>query len=59
MYQRAGFFGAVSFAGDQFASTLTSSASAIGKLPAAIPDLFNKNRATTPAGQVSSVVRRR
>ena len=56
VYQRASFFGAVSFAGDQFASTLTSSASAIGKLPAAIPDLFNKNRATTPAGQVSSVV---
>ena len=44
------------FAGDNFASTLTSSASAIGKLPAAIPDLFNKHRANTPAGQVSSVV---
>ncbi len=56
IYQRASVLGAFSYAGDQFANTLTSSVSAIGKLPAAIPDLFNKNRATTPAGQVSSVV---
>jgi len=56
VYQRTGFVGAVSFAGENFASTLTSSASAIGKLPAAIPDLFNQHRASTPAGQVSSVV---
>jgi membrane-associated protease RseP (regulator of RpoE activity) len=54
-YQRSSFFGALGYAGDQFADTLTSSASAIGKLPAAIPDLFNKDRASTPAGQVSSV----
>ncbi len=56
VYQRTGFVGAVSFAGDQFANTLTSSASAIGKLPAAVPDLFAKNRSATAAGQVSSVV---
>ncbi len=56
VYQRSSFFGAVSFAGDEFANTLTSSASAIGKLPSAIPDLFSKNRATTAGGQVSSVV---
>ncbi len=56
VYQRTGFVGAVSFAGDQFANTLTGSASAIAKLPAAIPDLFSKNRANTAAGQVSSVV---
>jgi membrane-associated protease RseP (regulator of RpoE activity) len=56
VYQRSSFFGAVSFAGDQFANTLTSSASAIGKLPSAIPDLFAKNRAHTAGGQVSSVV---
>ena len=56
VYQRSGFFGAVSFAGDQFANTLTSSASAIGKLPSAIPELFSKNRAHTAGGQVSSVV---
>jgi membrane-associated protease RseP (regulator of RpoE activity) len=56
VYQRTGFVGAVSFAGDQFADTLTSSASAIGRLPSAVPDLFAKNRSTTAAGQVSSVV---
>ncbi len=56
VFQRTGFVGAVSYAGDQFASTLTSSASAIGRLPAAVPDLFNQHRASTPAGQVSSVV---
>jgi membrane-associated protease RseP (regulator of RpoE activity) len=55
-YQRTGVTGGVSYAGNQFANTLTSSASAIGKLPAAIPDLFAKNRAHTAAGQVSSVV---
>ena len=56
VYQRSSFFGAASFAGDQFANTLTSSASAIGKLPSAIPDLFSKNRGSTAGGQVSSVV---
>ena len=56
VYQRTSFFGAVSFAGDQFANTLTSSGSAIAKLPSAIPDLFSQNRAHTAGGQVSSVV---
>ena len=55
IYQRSGFLGSVSFAGNQFANTLTGSASAIAKLPAAVPDLFAKNRSSTPAGQVSSV----
>jgi membrane-associated protease RseP (regulator of RpoE activity) len=55
LYQRSSFFGAWGYAGDQFSNTLTSSASAISKLPAAIPDLFAKDRASTPAGQVSSV----
>jgi membrane-associated protease RseP (regulator of RpoE activity) len=55
-YQRTGFTGGISYAGNQFANTLTSSVSAVGKLPAAIPDLFAKNRANTAAGQVSSVV---
>jgi membrane-associated protease RseP (regulator of RpoE activity) len=55
-YQRSGFFGAWGYAGDQFAGTLTSSASAIGKLPAAIPTLFSADRSRTAAGQVSSVV---
>jgi membrane-associated protease RseP (regulator of RpoE activity) len=56
LYQRVGPISAVSFAGTQFADTLTSSASAIAKLPAALPDLFSKNRTHTAAGDVSSVV---
>jgi membrane-associated protease RseP (regulator of RpoE activity) len=55
VYQRSGFVGSVSYAGTQFGNTLTGSVSAIAKLPAAIPDLFSKNRASTAAGQVSSV----
>ncbi len=55
LYQRSSVLGAVSFAGSQFADTLTSSASAIAKLPSAIPDLFAKDRSKTPAGEVSSI----
>jgi membrane-associated protease RseP (regulator of RpoE activity) len=55
-YQRQGLLNSATFAFSQFGDTLTSSASAVARLPAAIPDLFNKNRASTPAGQVSSVV---
>jgi membrane-associated protease RseP (regulator of RpoE activity) len=54
-YQPVGFLGSVKYAGTQFADTLTASASALGRLPAALPDLFSKNRAHTAAGQVSSV----
>jgi membrane-associated protease RseP (regulator of RpoE activity) len=56
IYQRQSVGGAIGFAADQFVDTITSSASAISKLPAAIPDLFAKDRAATPAGDVSSVV---
>jgi membrane-associated protease RseP (regulator of RpoE activity) len=56
IYQRESFGGSIAFAGSQFGDTITSSVSAIGKLPAAIPDLFAKDRAKTPAGDVSSVV---
>jgi membrane-associated protease RseP (regulator of RpoE activity) len=55
LYQQQSVWHSITFAGSQFGNTLTSSASAIGKLPSAIPDLFAKNRASTPAGQVSSV----
>jgi membrane-associated protease RseP (regulator of RpoE activity) len=56
IYQRQGLFQSVGFAFSQFGDTLSSSASAVAKLPAAIPDLFAKDRAKTAAGQVSSVV---
>jgi membrane-associated protease RseP (regulator of RpoE activity) len=56
VFQRAGPFGAVAFAGSAFGEVLVGSADAFAKLPAALPDLFAKNRAKTPAGDVSSVV---
>ncbi len=56
VYQRSGFLSSWGYSGDQFAGILTSSASAVGKLPSALPDLFSKNRSSTAAGQVSSVV---
>src|SRR5262249_5189841 len=44
VYQRSTFLGAWSYAGNQFANTITSSASAIARLPSAVPDLFSSNR---------------
>jgi membrane-associated protease RseP (regulator of RpoE activity) len=56
VYQSSGFFGSWGYAGDQFADTLTSTGSALGKLPSALPDLFSANRSHTEAGQVTSLV---
>jgi membrane-associated protease RseP (regulator of RpoE activity) len=56
VFQRAGPLGALSFSGSAFSQVLAGSASAVAKLPAALPDLFAKNRSRTPAGNVSSVV---
>ncbi len=56
LYQRSTFLGAWSYAGDQFANTITSSASAIARLPSAVPDLFSQNRGKTAAGQVTSII---
>ena len=54
-FQRYSPVGAVTFAGSAFGEVLVGSADAFAKLPAALPDLFNKDRAKTPAGDVSSV----
>jgi membrane-associated protease RseP (regulator of RpoE activity) len=56
VFQRSSPVGAVAFAGSSFGEVFVGSAEAFAKLPAALPDLFNKNRAKTPAGDVSSVV---
>jgi membrane-associated protease RseP (regulator of RpoE activity) len=56
VFQRSNPVGAVTFAGSAFGEVFVGSAEAFAKLPAALPDLFNKNRAKTPAGDVSSVV---
>jgi membrane-associated protease RseP (regulator of RpoE activity) len=56
VFQRSGPAGAVTFAGSAFGQVLTGSAAAVAKLPAALPDLFAKDRAKTPAGNVGSLV---
>jgi membrane-associated protease RseP (regulator of RpoE activity) len=56
VFQRSNPIAAVTFAGSAFGQVLVGSADAFAKLPAALPDLFAKDRAKTPAGNVSSVV---
>jgi membrane-associated protease RseP (regulator of RpoE activity) len=47
---------AVQYAGSAFGQVLAGSAKAVAALPAALPKLFSKDRGSTAAGQVSSVV---
>jgi membrane-associated protease RseP (regulator of RpoE activity) len=47
---------AVQYAGSAFGQVIAGSAKAVAALPAAVPQLFSKNRANTAGGQVSSVV---
>ncbi len=56
VFQSASPLGAIEYAGTGFGQVIVGSARALAELPAAIPDLFSKNRASTPAGNVSSVV---
>jgi membrane-associated protease RseP (regulator of RpoE activity) len=56
VFQRAGPISAASYAGHEFWSMLSGSAGVVASLPKAIPDLFAKNRGSTPGGQVTSVV---
>ena len=55
-FQRSSPLGAVSYAGSQFGQIMAGSVKVVASLPRAIPDLFAKNRASTPGGQVTSVV---
>ena len=56
VFQRKSPLAAIEYVGTSFSQVITGSVSAIGSLPAAVPDLFKANRASTPAGNVSSVV---
>jgi membrane-associated protease RseP (regulator of RpoE activity) len=56
VFQIASPLGAVSYAGTSIGQVLVGSAKAVAALPAALPKLFSKDRASTAAGQVSSVV---
>jgi membrane-associated protease RseP (regulator of RpoE activity) len=55
-YDRYNPIRSVTYAGSMFGTVLTGSVKVIGQLPSAIPHLFAKNRASTSAGQVTSVV---
>jgi membrane-associated protease RseP (regulator of RpoE activity) len=56
VFSPASPFRAVQYAGSAFGQVLVGSAKAVGALPAALPKLFSKDRSSTAAGQVSSVV---
>jgi membrane-associated protease RseP (regulator of RpoE activity) len=48
--------GAIDYAGTSIGQVLVGSAEAVAALPGGLSELFNKNRAHTTAGQVTSVV---
>jgi membrane-associated protease RseP (regulator of RpoE activity) len=56
VFERYNPIRAVTYAGSMFGTVLTGSVKVIGQLPSAIPHLFASNRASTSAGQVTSVV---
>jgi membrane-associated protease RseP (regulator of RpoE activity) len=56
VFQRTGLLSAVSYGADEWWTMLKGSAQVAASLPRAIPDLFKKDRASTPGGQVTSVV---
>jgi membrane-associated protease RseP (regulator of RpoE activity) len=53
---RLGPFSGVAYAGSMFGEVLDLSGQAAAKLPAALPDLFRKDRSKTVGGDVSSVI---
>ena len=54
-FQRPGLFGAISYVGTGFSETITGSVSAISQIPSALPNLFNKDRSSTSAGDITSI----
>jgi membrane-associated protease RseP (regulator of RpoE activity) len=56
VFQVANPFSAINYAGTTFGQVLVGSAQAVAALPGALPKLFSKDRSSTEAGQVSSVV---
>jgi membrane-associated protease RseP (regulator of RpoE activity) len=56
VFQVASPLSAIDYAGTTFGQVLSGSARAVAALPGALPKLFAKNRSSTAAGQVSSVV---
>jgi membrane-associated protease RseP (regulator of RpoE activity) len=56
VFQSQSPLSAIGYVGTGFSQVFTGSVSALAQLPAAVPYLFSKDRSTTAAGNVSSVV---
>jgi membrane-associated protease RseP (regulator of RpoE activity) len=56
LFQVASPLGAIEYSGTTFGQVLVGSAQAVGSLPGGLSKLFAKNRSSTEAGQVTSVV---
>jgi membrane-associated protease RseP (regulator of RpoE activity) len=56
VFQRQSPLAAVRYVGTGFSQVVSGSVSALAQLPAAVPHLFSQNRASTAAGNVTSVV---
>jgi membrane-associated protease RseP (regulator of RpoE activity) len=56
VFQRASPLGAIEYVGTGFSEEIGGTASALAQLPGALPQLFKKDRASTAAGDVGSVV---
>ncbi len=56
VFQVANPLRAIEYSGSVFGQVLVGSAQAVAQLPGALPKLFAKDRSSTAAGQVSSVV---
>ena len=56
LFQVASPLGAIEYSGTTFGQVMVGSAQAVAALPRALPKLFAKDRSSTAAGQVSSVV---
>ena len=56
VFQSQSLASSIGYVGTGFSQVFTGSVSALAELPAALPNLFKKDRSTTAAGNVSSVV---
>jgi membrane-associated protease RseP (regulator of RpoE activity) len=56
VFQHQSPLAAIEYVGTGFSQEVTGTASALGQIPAAVPHLFQSNRSSTAAGNVSSVV---
>jgi membrane-associated protease RseP (regulator of RpoE activity) len=56
VFEKQGPLAAAKYVGTGFSQVVTGSVKALAQLPAAVPKLFSKDRSSTAAGNVSSVV---